>query len=105
MNRTEEPSQFTPQLMAELQAAIERAMKGIRDPDAMQKARDRMDQTRDEIFHRHGLLRCAKGGCLGIPFLERSVPEWGAGAQFSTTRLASSYPPGRSIASAHSCAR
>jgi hypothetical protein len=30
-------------MMAELQDAIERAMKGIRDPDAMQKACERMD--------------------------------------------------------------
>ena len=56
MNRPEDRSQFTPELAAELQASIDRAMKGIRDPDAMQKACERMDQTREEIFRRNGLL-------------------------------------------------
>jgi hypothetical protein len=31
-------------------------MKGIRDPKAMQLACERMDQTREEIFRRNGLL-------------------------------------------------
>jgi hypothetical protein len=56
MDQAEESSQITPEIMAELQAAIERAMKGIRDPEAMRKACERMDRTLEKIFRRNGLL-------------------------------------------------
>jgi hypothetical protein len=56
MDQPENASEITPEIMAELQAAIERAMKGIRDPDAMRKACERMDRTREEIYRRNGLL-------------------------------------------------
>ena len=42
--------------MAELPEAIDRAVKGIRDPEAMRKACERMDRTREEIYRRNGLL-------------------------------------------------
>jgi hypothetical protein len=56
MDQPRDSSQFTPDLIAELQAAIERAMKGIRDPEAMRSACESMDRTREEIFRRNGLL-------------------------------------------------
>jgi hypothetical protein len=59
MNRIEEPILFTPESVAALQAAIEQAIKGVHDPDTMQRACDRMDQTREEIFERNGLLNFA----------------------------------------------
>ena len=42
-----------------LQAAIDRAMKGIRDPEAMRKACERMDRMREETYRKHGLLDIA----------------------------------------------
>ena len=59
MDKSEDPSHFTPEMMAELQEAIERAMKGIRDPEAMRKAYERMDRTRKETYRKHGLLDIA----------------------------------------------
>jgi hypothetical protein len=56
MDQSEESSPFTPEIMAELQEGIERAMTGIRDPEAMRKARERMDRTRAEVYRRNGLL-------------------------------------------------
>ena len=44
------------EIMAELQAAADRAAKGIRDPDAMRRACEHMDRIRDEIFAKHGVL-------------------------------------------------
>ncbi len=59
MNQTEESSRFSPEMMSELQAAIERAMKGSRDAESMRKACDRMDRTREEIYRRTGWLDMA----------------------------------------------
>ena len=56
MDKTEESSRITPEMMVELQEAIERAMKGSRDAKAMRKACERMDRTRGEIYRRNGLL-------------------------------------------------
>jgi hypothetical protein len=56
MDQPQDDSQFTPEIMAELQAAIERAVNGIRKPEAMRKACERLDRTREEIFRRNGLL-------------------------------------------------
>jgi hypothetical protein len=47
---------ITPEMMAEMRAAIERATKGVRDPEKMRQACERMDRTREEIFKRWGLL-------------------------------------------------
>jgi hypothetical protein len=55
MNTTSKPL-LQPELMAELQEAATYAAKGVRDPEVMRKARERMDRMREEIFHRHGLL-------------------------------------------------
>jgi hypothetical protein len=56
MDKTEESSRITPEMMVELQEAIARAMKGSRDAQAMRKACERMDRTRGEIYRRNGLL-------------------------------------------------
>ena len=56
MDQLEDPAEIKPENMAELQAGIERAMIGIRDPEAMRQACERMDRTREEIFRRNGLL-------------------------------------------------
>jgi hypothetical protein len=59
MDQTEEPSRFSPEMMTELHEAIERAMKGSRDAEAMRKACERMDRTREEIYRRAGWLDLA----------------------------------------------
>jgi hypothetical protein len=45
--------------MVELQEAVERAMTGSRDAEAMRKACERMDRTREGIYRRTGLLDLA----------------------------------------------
>jgi hypothetical protein len=49
------------QVMAELQAAAERAAKGVRDPEIMAKACARMDRLREDIRRQHGILN------IGVP--------------------------------------
>jgi hypothetical protein len=61
MPNTESNSLIPAQVMAELQEAAERAAKGIRDPESMSKACDRMDRLREEIRQKHGILD------IGIP--------------------------------------
>jgi hypothetical protein len=56
MDQSKESSRFSPEIMAEIQEGIERAMKGIRDPEAMRKACELMDRTREEVYRRNGLL-------------------------------------------------
>ena len=45
-----------PDLMAELRHAAERATKGVRDPEAMRQACERMDRISEQIRVRHGVL-------------------------------------------------
>jgi hypothetical protein len=61
MADTEPNSVISPQIMAELQAAADRAAKGIRDPEVMLKACERMDRLREEIRRQHGTLD------IGVP--------------------------------------
>jgi hypothetical protein len=42
--------------MAALEAAADRAAKGIRDPETMRKAAESMDRIREEIAKKHGVL-------------------------------------------------
>jgi hypothetical protein len=56
MDKSDESTPFTREIMAELQEGIERAMKGIRDPEAMRIACERMDRIREEVYRRNGLL-------------------------------------------------
>ena len=49
------------ELMARMQDAAEKAARGIRDPEEMRKACERMDRVREQIRQRHGLLD------IGVP--------------------------------------
>jgi succinate dehydrogenase/fumarate reductase flavoprotein subunit len=52
-----EPNPNLPaELMAELQAAAEKASQPIRDPEEMRRACLEMDRIREEIRQRHGVL-------------------------------------------------
>jgi hypothetical protein len=53
------PEPIPPEILAEMEEAIRKAMAGIRDPEAMRRACERMDRTREEIYQRHGLLDVA----------------------------------------------
>jgi hypothetical protein len=44
---------------AELQEVIRRAMSGVRDPEEMRKACERMDRMREEVRAREGVLDIA----------------------------------------------
>jgi len=55
-------------VMAELRAATERAVRGVRDPEVMRRACERMDRMREELRGRAGemdivveLIREARG--------------------------------------------
>jgi hypothetical protein len=56
---TSETSTIPPDVMAELQEAARRAAAGIRDPEAMRQACERMDRMREEIRQTHGVLNVA----------------------------------------------
>lgn len=59
---TNEPNNLIPsQVMADLQAAADRAARGICDPHIRAKACERMDHLREEIRREHGLLD------IGVP--------------------------------------
>ena len=45
-----------PEVMAELQAAANRAAQGVRDPEVMRQACERMDHISAEVCRRHGVL-------------------------------------------------
>jgi hypothetical protein len=50
-----DPGIIPPDLMAELRQAAERAAKGVRDPEAMRQAAERMDRLREENRKRFGV--------------------------------------------------
>lgn len=56
MSTTETRPGISPELMADLQEAADHAARGIRDPEAMRKACERMDRTREAIRQRIGVL-------------------------------------------------
>ena len=43
----------------ELAEALERSRMGTRDPEAIQKMRERMNRRREAIFQKHGVLDIA----------------------------------------------
>jgi hypothetical protein len=54
------PAAGTPsEVDAELQEAIRRAASGVRDPEEMRKACERMDRMREEVYKREGILDIA----------------------------------------------
>ena len=50
------PAGIPADLMAELQAAADRAATGVRDPEAMRRASADTDRIREEIRRQHGVL-------------------------------------------------
>jgi hypothetical protein len=52
MSTIENPAAIT--VDPEVQAAIDRVPKGVRDPDAMRRAAERMDRMREEMRQRVG---------------------------------------------------
>jgi hypothetical protein len=54
-------TEIPPDVMAELQEAVRRAVAGNRDPESMRRACARMDQLREEIRKKHGILD------IGVP--------------------------------------
>jgi len=54
MLTTELPKIVSPELMAQLRAAAQRAANGVRDPEAMRLACEHMDRLREENRKRFG---------------------------------------------------
>jgi hypothetical protein len=52
-------SSIPPEVLADLQEALDQAAKGVRDPEAATKARERMDRMREELRQRVGELNVA----------------------------------------------
>jgi hypothetical protein len=50
-----------PEIMAELEEAVRRAMTGVRDPEVMRRACERMDRMSEEVRKKHGILD------IGVP--------------------------------------
>jgi hypothetical protein len=47
--------------MAELEEAMRLALSGVRDPEMMRRACERMDRMREEVRKKHGILD------IGVP--------------------------------------
>ena len=58
MTNTEKRSAI-PEDLVELEATIDRAMRGIRDPERMDQAAKEMDEAREEIRQRLGEMNLA----------------------------------------------
>lgn len=48
-----------PEFVSELELAVDRLVKGIRDPEAMNRACERMDRMREEMKQRVGEIEVA----------------------------------------------
>ncbi len=59
MAATESISGFPPDVRAELEEAIRRALSGVRDPEVMREACERMDRMREELRRKHGARNVA----------------------------------------------
>jgi hypothetical protein len=55
----ETPPAIPPEVMAELQEAADHAARGIRDPEKMRQAAERMDRMREEMRQRVGEVEWA----------------------------------------------
>jgi len=53
----------------EVQAAIDRALEGVRDPDSMRQAAERMDRMREEMRARVGTVN------LAVPLIRETRDE------------------------------
>ena len=61
MNATKPTAAIPLEIDVELQEALRQAMSGVRDPEEMRKACERMDRMREEIRKREGILD------IGVP--------------------------------------
>ena len=61
MTTTEKSLKIPAEVMTELEEAARFALSGIRDPEAMRRACERMDRMREEVRKKHGLLD------IGVP--------------------------------------
>jgi hypothetical protein len=61
MNATKPAAAKPSEIDRELQEAIRLAISGVRDPEEMRKACERMDRMREEVFKREGILD------IGVP--------------------------------------
>ena len=59
MSATKTTADVPSELDAELQEAIRWAMSGVRDPEEMRRACERMDRMREEVRRREGVLDIA----------------------------------------------
>ncbi len=59
MKTIEPPLAIDPALTAQLSHAIDNAMNGIRDTEAMRRAAERMDRMREEMRERTGVVAIA----------------------------------------------
>lgn len=50
-----------PDIMAEMEEAVKYVMSGVRDPEVMRKACEHMDEVREDIRRKHGVLD------IGVP--------------------------------------
>lgn len=63
---TAEKSRWIPsEIMAELEEAARLALSGVRDPEAMRRACERMDRMREEVRKEHGVLD------IGVPAIRK----------------------------------
>ena len=51
-----DPFGISPEMMTQMEAAVERAANGVRDPERVKEARARMDRIREEVRRKHGVL-------------------------------------------------
>jgi hypothetical protein len=72
MNATKTAAAIPSDVDAELQEAIRQAMAGVRDPEEMRKACERMDRMREEVRRREGVLDI---GVPAIRELRGELPE------------------------------
>lgn len=52
-------SVIPPDVMADLQSAVDNVIKGVHDPEAKRAAAERMDRMREELRQRHGEMEIA----------------------------------------------
>jgi len=67
MATVEEPTAIT--VDPEVQAAVDRVLKGVRDPEAMGQAAERMDRMREEMRQRVGNVD------LAVPLIRETRDE------------------------------
>ncbi len=57
MNTLDETAGMDPAMKAEMQAACDRLVRGVRDPEEARKSRERMAQAREEFRKRLGVQK------------------------------------------------